>query len=166
MNSEAARIAALTAAAAAVPRGTSPGNLTSYAEELLPWLTQLPAVRLDVTVSLDGTLVAHSSNGGTMATTAIAGVNTKFDVHAEPRDANEKVTTDAMTFTTDDTAGTILTPSLSADGRTWTGTLTGVLGTVNVTANDTTTTGIPAYTSQLIVQAGPTTHIVGTTTVT
>ena len=160
MNSEAARIAALTAAAAAVPRGTSPGNLTSYAEDLLPGLTQLPAVRLD------GTLVAHSSNGGTMATTAIAGVNTKFDVHAEPRDANEKVTTDAMTFTTDDTAGTILTPSLSADGRTWTGTLTGVLGTVNVTANDTTTTGIPAYTSQLIVQAGPTTHIVGTTTVT
>ena len=166
MNSEAARIAALTAAAAAVPRGTSPGTLTSYAEELLPWLTQLPAVRLDVTVSLDGTLVAHTSNGGTMAFTAVPGVNTKFDVTVLPKDASDNTTADAITFTTDDAGNAILAPSVSADGRTWTGTLTGVIGTVNVTANDATTTGIPAYTAQLIVQAGATTHLVGTVTVT
>jgi len=83
-----------------------------------------------------------------------------------PKDASDNTTDDTIAFATDDTAGAILTPSVSADGRTWTGTLTGVIGTVNVTANDATTTGIPAYTAQLIVQAGATTHLVGTVTVT
>jgi hypothetical protein len=167
VDSETARATALIAAAAAVPRGTSQETLTDYATGLLPWLTQLPAVRLEVTVSLDGTIIMHSLNGGHMATTLVLGTNTKVDILVEPKDANDLVTGDAIAFTTDDATNAILTPTLSADGRTWTGTVkAGVTGTVNVTANDTTTAGIPAYTQQVDVVAGPTTHLVGTVTVT
>ena len=63
-----------------VPRGTSAPDLTNYAERLIPWIIQLPAVRLDVTLFLDGRLIAHSSNGGDMAFSATPGVNQKFDV--------------------------------------------------------------------------------------
>ena len=168
MDSEAVRASAL-AAAALVYEGQAvlPGVLTSYADQLVPWIVQLPAVRLDCTLSVDGKIIMHSLNGGEMATTLTLGVNTKVDILVEPKDANDVVTTDAIAFTTDDAAGNILTPSLSADGRTWTGTVkAGVTGTVNVTANDTTTSGIPAYTAQVDVVAGATTHLVGTVTVT
>jgi hypothetical protein len=167
VDSEVVRSAALIAASSAVPRGTSAPGLTEYAEQLIPWITQLPAVRLDVTVFLDGSMILHSPNGGQMATTLTQGVNAKVDILVEPKDASDLVTADAIAFTTDDPSGAILTPSLSADGRTWTGTIiAGVTGTVNVTASDTTTTGIPAYTQQVNVVAGPTTHLVGTVTVT
>ena len=101
-----------------------------------------------------------------MASTAIIGTNTKFDVTVLPKDASDNTTDDTIAFATDDTAGAILTPSVSADGRTWTGTLKGVTGTVNVTATDTTTSGITPYTAQLIVTTGPTTHLVGSVAVT
>jgi hypothetical protein len=166
VDSETARATALVAAAAAVPRGTGHVALTSYAESLIPWLTQLPAVRLEATLSLDGVLIATSSTGGHMASTAIIGTNTKFDVTVLPKDASDNTTDDTIAFATDDTAGAILTPSVSADGRTWTGTLKGVTGTVNVTATDTTTSGITPYTAQLIVTTGPTTHLVGSVAVT
>jgi len=165
VDSEAVRSAALIAASSAVPRGTSAPDLTEYAGQLIPWITQPPAVRLDVTVFLDGRLIAHTSDGGDMAFTATPGVNQQFDVHVEPRDAGENTTADPITFTTDDPAGQILVPSLSADGRTWTGTLTGQLGTVNLSATDPVVPLVPAYTAQLIVTAGPTTHLVGTVTV-
>ena len=166
MDSEAVRSAALVAASSVVPRGTSAPDLTNYAERLIPWIIQLPAVRLDVTLFLDGRLIAHSSNGGDMAFSATPGVNQKFDVTVLPKDAGENTTGDPVSFSTDDPAGAILTPSLSADGRTWTGTLTGQVGTVNVTATDPAKPAVPAYTAQLIVTAGPTTHLVGTVTVT
>jgi hypothetical protein len=171
MDSEAVRASAL-AAAALVYEGAGgvavpPGVLTSYADQLVPWIIQLPAVALDVTVSVDGTVIMHSRNGGEMATTLTLGTNTKVDILVQPKDANDLVTTDAIAFTTDDAAGNILTASVSADGRTWTGTVkAGVTGTVNVTANDTTTSGIPAFTEQVNVVAGATTHLVGTVTVT
>lgn len=166
MDSEAVRSAALIAASSAVPRGTSAPDLTEYAGQLIPWITQPPAVRLDVTVALDGRLIAHTSNGGDMAFSATPGVNQKFDVTVLPKDAGENTTGDPIGFSTDDPGGTILTPSVSADGRTWTGTLTGQLGTVNLTAADLSMPSVPAYTAQLIVTAGPTTHLVGTVTVT
>ena len=71
-----------------------------------------------------------------MAFSATPGVNQKFDVTVLPKDAGENTTGDPIGFSTDDPGGTILTPSVSADGRTWTGTLTGQLGTVNLTAAD------------------------------
>lgn len=166
MDSVAVRAAALQAAASAVVRGTSAANLTAYAESLIPWLSQPPAVALDVAVSLDGAVIARSSNGGTMAFTAVIGVNQKFDVLVLPKSANENTTDDAIAFSTDDPGGAILTPSVSADGRTWTGMLGTTPGTVNVTATCPADPSVPAYTAQLIVQAGPTTHLVGTVTVT
>ena len=118
MDSEAVRSAALIAASSAVPRGTSAPDLTEYAGQLIPWITQPPAVRLDVTVALDGRLIAHTSNGGDMAFSATPGVNQKFDVTVLPKDAGENTTGDPIGFSTDDPGGTILTPSVSADGRT------------------------------------------------
>jgi len=166
MDSEAARTAALLAAASAVQRGTSAANVTAYADQLIPWLTAPVTDHLDVTLSLDGRQIAHSSNGGTMAFTATPGVNQKFDVAVLPKDAGENVTADTISFSTDDPGGAILTPSVSADGRTWTGTLTGVTGTVNVTASSVQVPAATPYTAQLIVQAGQTTHITGSVTVT
>ena len=166
MDSEAVRSAALAAASSVVPRGTSDPDLTEYAERLIPWIIQPPAVRLDVTLFLDGRLIAHSSNGGDMAFSATPGVNQKFDVTVLPKDAGENTTPDAVSFSTDDPGGAILAPSVSADGRTWTGMMTGQLGTVNLTATDPAMPLVPAYTAQLIVAAGQTTHLVGTVTVT
>jgi hypothetical protein len=166
VDSEVVRSAALIAASSVVPRGTSAPDLTDYAGQLIPWIAQPPAVRLDVTVLLDGGFIAHSSNGGDMAFSAQPGVNQKFDVTVVPKDAGENTTADAISFSTDDPGAAILTPSVSADGRTWTGTLTGQLGTVNLTATDPAVPTVPAYTAQLIVAAGATTHLVGTVVVT
>jgi hypothetical protein len=166
MDREAVRAAALIAAASAVQRGTSSPNVTAYADQLIPWLTALATDHLDATVTVDGRAAGHSSNGGTMAFTATPGVNQKFDVTVLPKDSGENTTADGISFATDDPGGAVLTPSLSADGRTWTGTLTGQLGTVNVTATSVQVPSVPPYTAQLIVQAGQTTHLVGTVTVT
>jgi hypothetical protein len=166
VDSEAVRSAALIAASSVVPRGTSAPDLTQYAGQLIPWISAAPTTRLDVTVFLDGALTARSSNGGHMAFTAIPGTNQKFDVTVLPKDAAENTTDDPVAFSTDDPGGAILAPSVSADGRTWTGTLTGQLGTVNLTATDAAVPSVPAYTAELIVSAGPTTHLVGTVTVT
>jgi hypothetical protein len=166
VDTEAVRSAALIAAAGVAGAGTQAAELTAYADQLIPWITAPPAVRLDVTVTIDGALIAHSSNGGDMAFTAVAGVNTTFTVTVTPKDAQDNTTADAISFSTDDPSGAILTPSVSADGYTWTGMLTGTLGTVNLTATDPAVPSVAAYTAQLIVQAGPTTHLVGTVTVT
>jgi hypothetical protein len=166
MDSEAARQTALLAAASAVPRGTGQAALTAYADSLIPWLTAPVTDHLNVTVMIDGRPVGRSSNGGTMAFTAIVGTNTKFDVLVTPEDAGDNATGATVNFSTDDPGGTILVPSVSADGYTWTGTLTGVTGTVNVTATCPSAPAVPPFQAQLVVQAGPTTQLVGTVTVT
>ena len=167
MDSEAAKTAALLAAASAVPRGASQANLITYAEGLIPWLTTPVTVTLDITISIDGSPVFHSSNGGEMATTLTLGVDNQVAILAQPKDASGAVTGDAITFSTDDTPGNILTATISADGRTWTGAVKpGVTGMVTVTANDATISGVPPATTTVTVVAGPTTHIDLTETVT
>jgi hypothetical protein len=163
--SEAARIGALQAAAAVVQRGTSRENLEAYAESLLPWIVQAPTAALDVTLSLDGKIVFRSSNGGTMATNAIIGTNTTVMVNVLPKDASDNTTDEDIRFTVSDPAGA-LAASVSADTRTWTGTLTGTPGDVRVTANAAVTAGVPPYIADIAVTTGPTTHLVGTVTVT
>jgi hypothetical protein len=167
MDSEAARIAALQAAAI-VHEGQlpEPGELTSYAGELLPWLTTLPAARLESALAIDGRVIAQSPNGGQIMANAIAGVNTTVTVTALPKDANDNTTADHIDYAVADTAGVLTGAVISPDTHTWTGTLTGVLGTATITGTCREVATVPSYVATVTVTAGATTHIVGTTTVT
>jgi hypothetical protein len=162
------RSAALAAAATALSGSSpGPGDLAAYAAQLVPWISAPEPVRLDCTLTIPGTNIRlHSSHGGTMATNAVIGVNTTVAVNVLPEDANDNVTGDEIAFSSDDTAGAILDGVLSADGRTWTGSLTGATGTVTVTATCPAVPSVAAYTAVINVITGPTTHLVGTVTVT
>jgi hypothetical protein len=160
VDSEAVRSAALIAASSVVPRGTSAPDLTQYAGQLIPWITAAPTAGLDVTVLLDGTLILHSSHGGEMAFTA-AVTDTSVVITGTCKDAGGNATGEQVRWTTDDPNGTILAPSVSANSGTWTGTVTGTTGTVNVSANAAQTAGVPPFLAQVTVGPGPTVTIEG-----
>ena len=100
-----------------------------------------------------------------MATNAILGTNSSVAVNVLPKDASDNTTLDDIAFASTDLTGAILAGSVSADGRTWTGTLVAP-GTVTVTATCPQVPSVPAYVATINVTTGPTTHLVGTVTVT
>lgn len=166
MDDQEVRSAALAAAAEALS-GTEPatGVLTAYAADLIPWINTPATVRLDVTLAIPGTFTRlRSSNGGEMATSA-AVTDTSVVITATCMDAQGNPTGEDISWSTDDAAGSILTPSVSADTGTWTGAITGATGTVNVTANAASTPGVPPFLAQIVVGPGPTVSIEGTVTV-
>jgi hypothetical protein len=165
VDTEAVRSAALIAAAGVAGAGTQPADLTAYADQLIPWITAQPTAALDVILVIPGTPTRlHSSNGGTMAFSA-AVTDTSVVITATCKDAGGNPTGEQIRWTSDDPNGTILTPAVSADFGTWTGTITGTTGTVNVSANASQTAGVTPFLAQIVVGPGPTVRIDGDVTV-
>jgi hypothetical protein len=95
-----------------------------------------------------------------MAFSAVV-TDTSVVVTATCKDAGGNATGEQVRWTTDDPNGTILDPAVSADFSTWTGTITGTTGTVNVSANASQTAGVPPFLAQVTVGPGPTVSIEG-----
>jgi len=168
MDSEAVRASAL-AAAAIVYEGQAvlPGVLTSYADQLVPWITQLPTVRLDCTLQLLPHISVHNPNGGAVMATGTAGVSTAVAITATPKDASDNTNTaDSIGYMISDPSGVLGTPTISADTFAWNCSLSGVVGSATVTARSNLVPAVTAYVAQIDISAGATTHIVGSVTIT
>jgi hypothetical protein len=159
------RSAALAAAAEALSGQMPPsGELTAYADTLIPWIAGTVATWLDVTVIV-GSHRLHSSNGGTMATTASV-TDTSVTIVSRVADSAGNFRPDAIAWASDDTGGQLLAGDISADTWTWTGTIQGKIGTVTVTATSPTASPPPpASVITIDLQAGPAAQIISTVTV-
>lgn len=164
MDVPTARSAALIAAAAAhAGQGIAAADLITYASQLAPWILAA-TTRLVLTVAIDGTPVTLTTPpGGTVPTTVTATVdNNTVTLTAQPEDDHGDPTPDQLTWTNDDTAGTVATWSVSADTHTYTGTLKHAEGMVHVTVSDPSATGLAAGEVDVIVGPGATSQIVVT----
>lgn len=184
MNIDEARAIALQAAAIAV-KPYAYGSKESQAMEIIELARELTVGYLYGHGTVKLVLKAHlvrpnwddldkKSEGEQVALEIAATVDdTQLVLTIETEDDKGDVTPDQLSWSTDDTNGNLVTPSLSADTKTQTLTLLGKEGVVNITASDpsnpslapavvTLTIGAGA-TSQLVVGA-ELTHADGTTT--
>lgn len=162
---QAARSAAIIAAAI-VHSGDAdapPERLTQYADKLIPWIAAPPTARMIVTLIIPGTSTSFtaSTTGGIMADFNATVDNTTVTITVATKDDQNNPTSDAIVFTADDN-GALLTPSVDATGKVWTGTLTKVEGTVNVTASDPTAPAVGAFVATIVIGAGATSQLTGT----
>jgi hypothetical protein len=117
--------------------------------------------RLVITAEVDGAPVALiTPPGGTMPqlVNATDDNNTVTLTAAEADDHNQP-TSDQLVWTNDDTASAVATWELSADTKTYTGTLTHTEGTVNITITDPSAPNLSPTVVQLVVGAGATSQI-------
>ena len=162
---QAARAAAVIAAAIAHSgQDTPPEHLIQYAGKLVSWISAPPTARMVVTLTIPGTgITLTSTDGGTMSTPATVD-NTEVVIVIATEDDKNNPTADQLTWSSDDN-GTLLAPSISADTKTWTGTIQGVEGTVNVTASDPSAPNVASFVAQIVIGAGATSQLAGTVTV-
>ncbi len=141
----------------------SPAHLTRYADQFLPWLGAPETTRMTATLTIPGTAFAVTTDGGHMTTTATVD-NTQVVVAISTQDDKGNATADQLTWTTDDD-GALITPSVSDDTKTFTGTFLGVEGTVNITASDPSAPNVASFVATVVIGAGATSQLAGTVTV-
>lgn len=163
--------AAAAIAAASVLSGrerVTTRELVTEAEKIIPWIN-----KADVAAQLIGKLTVKFQDGTVEVTTAEGNhVSTSMSVDDQsvtisvnPEDDHGDATSDQITFSNDDPNSAVLNGTVSADGKSWTGSPVAE-GTVNFTVSDPSAPDVAPFTAQVVVEAGPTSQLVGTVTVT
>lgn len=165
MDVQAARAGALIAAAISYSgERTAATELMQHADELVPYILAPPTVRMVATVTIQDTDFSATTDGGSMTTPATAD-QTSVTIVIATQDDHGNPTADQLVWTSDDPNALLVTPVISADTKTYTGTFTHTEGTVNITATDPTAPAVAAFTAQVVIGAGATSQLAGTVTV-
>lgn len=161
MDIQEIRAAALQAAAivhAGDGEMTPAAELTSYADALIPWLGAPPTARMVVRLTIPGTNTdLTSTDGGHMDVNATVD-NENVTIVINTEDDKNNPTADQITWAADDN-GSLLTPSVSDDTKTYVGTIAGVEGVVNVTASDPTAPNVASFVATITIGAGATSQL-------
>jgi hypothetical protein len=105
--------------------------------------------------------VNRKNEGTNMALEIAANVDdTQLVLTIQTEDDKGDVTPDQLSWSTDDTNGNLVTPSLSADTKTQTLTLLGKEGVVNITASDPSSPNLAPSVITLTIGAGATSQLV------
>jgi hypothetical protein len=164
MDAQSMRAAALIAAAIVTSRKAykSPRELSRYADCLVPFIDGTAAIA--VAAAVDGNPVPLLISGETMSQTVNATVdNNTVTLVAASEDDHNNPTSDQLTWTNDDTSGTVGT--YADNGDTYTVTLAHAEGTVNITVDDPSAPDLSPTVVQLVVGPGATSQINVTATV-
>ncbi len=163
------RVAALTFALEHAPGPVTTETAPDVVQvaDLFRRFLDATATRLLITAAVDGIPVPLTPPGGTTMPQIVNATvdNTTVTLAALPEDDHNNPTPDQLAWANDDTAAAVADWALSADTKTYTGTLKATEGTVNITVTDPSAPGLSPAVVQLVVGPGATSQIQVTATV-